>query len=71
MSKEWNWELNKQNVWLNPSVESYYYVNTWKEKGFKKILDLGCGLGRHSILFAKNNFDVYWFVFIRSCSFCS
>ncbi len=59
MSKEWNWELNKQNVWLNPSLESYYYVNTWKEKGFKKILDLGCGLGRHSILFAKNNFDVY------------
>ena len=46
MSKEWNWEINKQNIWLKPSIESYYYVNIWKEKGYKQILDLGCGLGR-------------------------
>ena len=58
MSKEWNWELNKQNIWLKPSIESYFYVNLWKEKGYKQILDLGCGLGRHSILFAKNEYEV-------------
>lgn len=58
MSKEWNWKKNKELLWLNPSIESYYYNNLWKEKGFKDILDLGCGLGRHSILFAKNNFSV-------------
>lgn len=59
MSKEWNWEKNKLDKWLSPSLESYYYVNTWKSKNFKKILDLGCGLGRHSILFAKEGFDVF------------
>lgn len=29
------------------------------EKGYKKILDLGCGSGSHSIYFNKNGFDVY------------
>lgn len=58
MSKEWNWEKNKLNKWLTPSLESYYYVNIWKSNNFKKILDLGCGLGRHSILFAQVGFEV-------------
>lgn len=58
MSKEWNWEKNKLDKWLEPSIESYYYVNIWKSKNFKKILDLGCGLGRHSILFAQSGFIV-------------
>ena len=31
--------------------------NVLLEKG-SKVLDLACGAGRHSILFAKNNFDV-------------
>lgn len=58
MSKEWNWEINKLDKWLSPSLESYYYANIWKSKNFKKILDLGCGLGRHSILFAQVGFEV-------------
>ena len=28
-----------------------------ESKGFNKFLDLGCGLGRHSIYFAKKDFD--------------
>ena len=58
MSKEWNWEINTNNLWLNPSIESYFYVKEWKNKQFKNVLDLGCGLGRHAILFAKNDFNV-------------
>lgn len=29
------------------------------EKGYKRILDLGCGSGRHSIYFNKNGFEVH------------
>lgn len=58
-SKEWNWAEVKENIWNEPSEDVYYYVNRWKKQGFKKFLDLGCGLGRHSILFAENGFDTY------------
>lgn len=57
-SKEWEWNAADKNVWINPCEESYYYANKWRTEGKKSILDLGCGLGRHSILFAKEGFDV-------------
>lgn len=63
-SKGWNWNLVKEDkncIWKNPSIESYYLLNRWKSQGKTKFLDLGCGLGRHSILFAKNGFNVYSF----------
>lgn len=63
-SKGWNWEIVKENneeYWKNPSIESFYLVNRWKSLDKKKFLDLGCGIGRHSILFGKNDFDVYCF----------
>jgi len=60
-SKEWNWEKVDDNIWNTPSEDIYYYLNIWKEKGFKHFLDLGCGLGRHSILFAENSFNTYSF----------
>lgn len=59
VSKEWNWEKNKEDLWLKPSIESYYYGNIWQNKGFLNILDLGCGLGRHSILFANMGLNVF------------
>lgn len=58
-SKEWNWAEVTDNIWNEPSEDVYYYVSKWKNKGFTKFLDLGCGLGRHSILFAENGFDTY------------
>lgn len=63
-SKGWNWKILKENeeeIWKNPSIESYYLLNRWKSQRKEKFLDLGCGLGRHSILFGKNDFDVSCF----------
>ncbi|HYF81566.1 MAG TPA: class I SAM-dependent methyltransferase [Clostridia bacterium] len=58
VTKEWDWNKNSQAIWFTPCEESYYLINRWKEKDFKRFLDLGCGRGRHSIQFAKNGFDV-------------
>lgn len=63
-SKGWNWKIvNEESaqIWKNPSIESYYLLNRWKSQGKKEFLDLGCGLGRHSIQFAQNEFNVYSF----------
>lgn len=63
-SKGWKWEIVKnerEEIWKNPSVESYYLLNRWKTQGKKIFLDLGCGLGRHSILFGKNKFNISCF----------
>ena len=57
-SKPWDWSKNKNEGWLTPSIESCYLAESWKSKGFNKFLDLGCGLGRHSIYFAKKGFSV-------------
>jgi ubiquinone/menaquinone biosynthesis C-methylase UbiE len=57
-SKAWDWSKNESDYWLKPCMESFYLVEMWKSKGFKKFLDLGCGLGRHSVLFAQNGYEV-------------
>ena len=59
--KGWNWEIvnnEEKEIWKNPSIESFYLLNRWKSQDKKDFLDLGCGLGRHSILFGKNGFNV-------------
>ncbi len=63
-SKGWNWEIvndDRAETFKNPSIESYYLLNRWKSQGKISFLDLGCGLGRHSILFGKNGFNVNCF----------
>jgi ubiquinone/menaquinone biosynthesis C-methylase UbiE len=60
-SKEWNWAKVTENFWNEPSEDVYYYVDRWEKKGYKRFLDLGCGLGRQSILFAENGFETYSF----------
>ena len=56
ISKAWSWEISEDPIWDTPSEDVYYYVERWKEKGFQNILDLGCGMGRNTILFARNGF---------------
>ena len=54
---DWERVENKES-WLIPCEESYYYADKWKREGIRSVLDLGCGLGRHALLFAQNGFKV-------------
>lgn len=53
-----DWNAVDRAWWLIPCEESWYYAEKWKHEGRRSILDLGCGLGRHSVLFAKYGFKV-------------
>ena len=60
-SKGWDWENAEKGEYsahLKPVEYTYYYANVWKEKGYETVLDLGTGLGRHAIYFAKNGLKV-------------
>ena len=57
-SKGWEWEKVNQSPWLKPTDDVYYLANKWSEVGYQRVLDLGAGLGRHSIYFAKQGFQV-------------
>ncbi|BBF42522.1 methyltransferase type 11 [Lachnospiraceae bacterium KM106-2] len=58
-SKGWEWEQVEHKPWLEPVDQVYYLVHKWALLGYHSILDLGSGLGRHSIFFAKHGFKVY------------
>lgn len=52
----WYWgKEDKVDQEILPLVELFLKNNV------SKILDIGCGTGRHSIFFAKNGFDVFGF----------
>ncbi|MCF7926438.1 MAG: class I SAM-dependent methyltransferase [Candidatus Izimaplasma sp.] len=36
----------------------HIFFHRSKRLSFNKVIDLGCGRGRHSLLFAKNGYDV-------------
>ncbi len=57
-SREWNWNAVDHESWLRPAEESYYYAEKWKWEGRRDLLDLGCGLGRHSVFFNSKGFNV-------------
>jgi ubiquinone/menaquinone biosynthesis C-methylase UbiE len=58
IEKYWNWNKIFNTYWQIPSEDVYYYLYKWHSNGSRKILDLGCGVGRHSLLFASHKFDV-------------
>jgi len=61
-SKAWNWEIVKgidEDKWKSPVQEVYYLINRWHQEHMQNILDLGCGIGRHSILFSQEGFTTY------------
>lgn len=57
----WNWSKVDDTFWIIPSEDIYFLLHRWKERNFTDILDLGCGKGRHSLLFAENDYKVTGF----------
>ena len=59
LSNSWDWESVKDiERWNEPSEEGHHYANVWSRNRNGSVLDLGCGLGRHSILFASHGLKV-------------
>ena len=54
----WNWNNNKNCYWDTPSEEAYYLAAKWCAEPGKKLLDIGAGIGRHALFFAKQGIEV-------------
>ena len=61
ISKAWKWEvLSKDDeYWNTPDFMMHFLNYRWRTAGFETFLDIGCGLGRHSLYMAANGFNVY------------
>lgn len=58
--EQWNEIFKKRGrVFFKEQENMENILKIFREHGVKRILDLGCGTGRHVIYFAKNDFQVY------------
>jgi SAM-dependent methyltransferase len=57
-SATWSDEHGRSE-WLVPDTRVAGIVPFLKERNVRTILDLGCGIGRHSLMFASKGFDVW------------
>jgi len=58
--KQWNRIFKKRGrVFLKPQEDIPRIVKLFEKKGIKRILDLGCGSGRHLVYLGKRGFKVY------------
>ena len=60
MGKQWD-KIFKQygKFFTKPQEDILKIVRLFKKKGVKRVLDLGCGSGRHIVCLAKQGFKVY------------
>lgn len=49
----------KGKIFVKPQEDMPRVTKLFKKAGAKKVLDLGCGTGRHLVYLAKQSFDVY------------
>ena len=57
----WNshWkEESQRNYWQVPAAEIIRLRDSLDKQKIQDVLDLGCGIGRHAILFAESGFNV-------------
>lgn len=60
-----NWEeiwskAGTRQLWSIPDLRVVELVNEWKsEPQIHRVLDIGCGLGRHAFVLAQAGLEVY------------
>ena len=57
-----DWETNfkeRGNIFHKPQEDMENVIAYMKKENVNKVLDLGCGSGRHIILLAKEGFNIY------------
>ena len=60
MGKQWDRIFNKYGKVFTKVQENIPRITKlFKKRGVKRILDLGCGSGRHLVYLARHGFDVY------------
>ena len=58
--KQWDEIFGKKGkTFLKPQEDISRIAKLFKKKGVKKILDLGCGSGRHTVYLVEHSFEVY------------
>lgn len=58
INRGWLWTKINSDYWSEPSEEIYYLGSRWKSMDFRRFLDMGCGIGRHSLHMAELGFEV-------------
>ncbi|MBW2992999.1 class I SAM-dependent methyltransferase, partial [Candidatus Woesearchaeota archaeon] len=46
-------------VFFKPQEDMSKIIRLLRKEGVKRVLDLGCGTGRHTVMLAEAGFDVY------------
>ena len=57
-SEAWKWNNVTESFWKEPAQEVYYLCSRWNKEHQRRLLDLGCGIGRHTIFFAEHGYIV-------------
>jgi 2-polyprenyl-3-methyl-5-hydroxy-6-metoxy-1,4-benzoquinol methylase len=58
ITKAWDWSKNTDDYWRIPCIEAAFLAERWQSEGFRNFLDLGCGLGRHTVYMGTHGLEV-------------